>query len=166
MKEISRSSQRHRAEPATNDETALPNSFIPAVKPRSISFYAWLGAALFAFIETFSLLSPILLSLILILLISLAVNPLISRMRALTGRRKVATGIVAAAFVLVIGLTAWAFIGPFKTATVKIAAKMPSYLEHLQNPLMKTAPQIVQPQAKATTGIQPTAAAAGGQEAM
>jgi predicted PurR-regulated permease PerM len=86
-------------------------------------------------------------------------------MRALTGGRKVATGLVAAAFVLVIGLTGWAFIGPLKTAAVKIAAKMPSYLERLQNPLMKTAPQVVQPQAKATTGIQPIAAAAGGQEA-
>jgi len=148
-----------------NDENALPNSFKSEVKPRSLSFYVLLGGALFAFIETFSLLSPILLSLILILLISLAVNPLISRMRALTGGRKVATGLVAAAFVLVIGLTGWAFIGPLKAATVKIVAKMPSYLEHLQNPLMKMAPQIVQPQAKATTGIQPTAAAAGGQEA-
>src|SRR5580658_3803754 len=113
----------------------------------SISFNVLLGAALFVFIETFSLLSPILLSLILILLISLAVNPLISRMRALTGGRKVATGLVAAAFVLVIGLTGWAFIGPLKAATEKIAAKMPSYLERLQNPLMKTAPQVVQPQA-------------------
>ena len=165
MKEISGSSQHHRAEPATNDENALPYSFKPTVKPCSISFYVLLAAALFAFIETFSLLSPILLSLILILLISLAVNPLISQMRALTGGRKVATGLVAAAFVLVIGLTGWAFIGPLKTAAVKIAAKMPSYLERLQNPLMKTAPQVVQPQAKATTGIQPIAAAAGGQEA-
>ena len=58
------------------------------------------GAALFVFIEAFSLLSPILLSLLLILLISLAVNPVISRMRALTGGRKVATALVAVALVL------------------------------------------------------------------
>ena len=113
--------------PAVNGANATPTSPKAAVKPRSISFYVLLGAALFAFIETFSFLSPILLSLILILLISLAVNPLISRMRALTGGRKAATVLVAAAFVLVIGLTGWAFIGPLKIATVKIAAKMPSY---------------------------------------
>jgi len=165
MKVISRSSQNHRAQTAMNDEKELPNSPKPGVKPRSISFYVLLGAALFAFIETFSFLSPILLSLILILLISLAVNPLISRMRALTGGRKVATGLVATVFLLVLGLSGWAFIGPLKTATVKIAAKMPSYLERLQNPLMKMTPQAVQPQAKATTGIQPTVAAPAGQEA-
>jgi predicted PurR-regulated permease PerM len=165
MKVITRSPQHHRAEPAVNDENALPNSSRSEAKPRSISFYVLLGAALLVFIETFSLLSPILLSLILILLISLAINPLISRMRALTGGRKVATMLVAAAFVLVIGLTGWAFIGPLKTATVKIAAKVPGYLERLQNPLLKTAPQGAPPQAKVTDGIQPTAAAAGGPDA-
>jgi predicted PurR-regulated permease PerM len=136
------------------------------VKPRSISFYVLLGAVLFIFINTFSLLSPILLSFLLILLISLAVNPLILRMRELTGGRRVATGLVAAAFVLIIALTGWAFIGPLKTTTLKIAAKMPSYLERIQNPLLKTvAPQAVQSHAKATTGIQPATMAAGGQEA-
>jgi len=151
-----------------NDENAKPHGPKPEVKPRSISFYVLLGAALLVFIETFSLLSPILLSLLLILLISLAVNPLISRMRALTGGRKVSTVLVAAAFVLVIGLTAWAFIVPLKTAAAKIEEKLPSYLERLQNPLMKRAPQTAQrpgkPPARATPGIQPVAAAAAVQE--
>jgi predicted PurR-regulated permease PerM len=150
MKIMRHSSEQHRAEPANNSE--------PEAKPRSISFYVLLGAAAFAFIETFSLLSPILLSLILILLISLAVNPLISRMRALTGGRKVATALVAIAFLLVIGLTGWVFIGPLKTATVKIAAKIPSYLERLQSPLLKP-PPAAQPQTNAT-------AAASGQVVM
>ena len=44
MKIISRSSQHQRAEPAMNNENALPNSFKPEVKPRSISFYVLLGA--------------------------------------------------------------------------------------------------------------------------
>ena len=79
-----------------NDDKATPNDSKPEVNPRSISFYMLLGAALLVFIKTFSLLSPILLSLLLILLISLAVNPLILRMRALTGGRKVATVLVAA----------------------------------------------------------------------
>ena len=53
-------------------------------KPRSIAFYVFLGAALFAFIQSYSLLSPILLSFLLVMLISLAVNPLISWIRSLT----------------------------------------------------------------------------------
>ena len=73
----------------------MPNNTTPMVKTRSIPFYILLGAALFVFIETFSLLSPILFSLLLILLISLAVNPVISRMRAWTGGRKVSTVLVA-----------------------------------------------------------------------
>jgi predicted PurR-regulated permease PerM len=152
-----------------NEESARPNSPKPEVKPRSISFYVLLGAALFAFIETFSLLSPILLSFLLILLISLAVNPLISRMRVLTGGRKVATGLVAAAFVLVIGLTGWVAIGPLKATTAMIVARFPSYLERLQNPLMQVTPQAVHPPEKpqpgATAGIPPAAAAVGGQAA-
>ena len=98
----------------------MPNNPKPEVKPRSISFYVLLAAALFVFIQTFSLLSPILLSFLLILLISLAVNPVISRMRALTGGRKVATGLVAAALVVVIGLTGWAFFGPMKASVTKL----------------------------------------------
>ncbi len=66
----------------------MPSNRKTDVNPRSISFYVILGAALFAFIQSFSLLSPILLSLLLILLISLAVNPVISRMRALTRWKK------------------------------------------------------------------------------
>jgi len=50
------------------------------------------------FIQTFSLLSPILFSFMLILLISLAVNPVISQMRVLKGGRKGATGLIAAVF--------------------------------------------------------------------
>ncbi len=50
------------------------------------------------FIQAFSLLSPILFSFLLILLISLAVNPVISRMRVLTDGRKGATGLIAGAF--------------------------------------------------------------------
>jgi predicted PurR-regulated permease PerM len=135
------------------------------VKPHSVSFNVLLGAALFAFIESFSLLSPILFSLLLILLISMALNPLISRMRALTGGRKVATGLVAAAFVVVIGLTAWAFVGPLETSTAKIGAKLPGYWERLQKPLIKMEQQEVHTeeklQAEVTTEIAQNAKTAG-----
>ena len=70
----------------------MSNNPKPEVKHRSISFYVILATALFAFIQTFSLLSPILLSFLLILLISLAVNPVISRMRAVDGWKKRSDG--------------------------------------------------------------------------
>jgi predicted PurR-regulated permease PerM len=88
----------------------------PEVKPRSGTFYVLLAAALFVFIETFTLLSPILLSLLLILLISLAVNPVISRMRSLKGGRKGPTGLVAATLLMVLALTGWAFFEPMKSS--------------------------------------------------
>ena len=135
------------------------------VRPRPVSFYVLLAAALFVFIETFSLLSPILFSLLLILLISLAVNPVISRMRAWTGGRKVSTGLVAAALVLVIGLTGWAFVGPLKTSTAKIVERLPGYWERLQKPLIKMEQQAVQTeeklQAEVTTEVAQEKAATG-----
>ena len=53
-----------------------------------------IGVSLFAFVQTFSLLSPIYLSFLLTLLISLALNPLVNKLRALTGGRKGATVLV------------------------------------------------------------------------
>ena len=147
----------------------MPNTPKTEVKPPSISFYVLLGAALFAFIQTFSLLSPILLSFLLILLISLAVNPVISRMRALTGGRKGATGLVVAALVVVIGLTGWAFFGPMKASVTKLSEQLPGYWERLQKPLIKMEQQAVlseeKLQAEVTTEIAQTATAAGKPEA-
>jgi len=57
----------------------------PEVSRPSIALYGLLAAAGLVFITAFSLLSPILLSLLLILLISLAINPVVSRLRAWTG---------------------------------------------------------------------------------
>ena len=74
---------------------------------RPISFYVILGVALFAFIRTFSLLSPILLSFLLVLLISLAINPVISRIRALTGGRKISTGLIVAGLAAMMVLAGW-----------------------------------------------------------
>jgi predicted PurR-regulated permease PerM len=125
------------------EQNAMPNDPKPEVKSCSVCFYVLLGAALFAFIETFSLLSPILLSLLLVLLISLAVNPLISRMRALTGGRKVATVLIAAALVVVLALTSVAFFGPMKAAATKLSEQLPSYWERLQKPLIKMEKQSV-----------------------
>jgi predicted PurR-regulated permease PerM len=139
----------------------MTNDPKPAVKPLAISFYVLLAAALFVFIETFALLSPILLSFLLILLISLAVNPVISRLRAWTGGRKRATGLVALVLVAVIGLTGWAFFVPMRASVTKLSEKLPTYWERLQKPLIKIEQQAVlsekKLQAEVTTEIAQTA---------
>jgi predicted PurR-regulated permease PerM len=124
-------------------ETAMPNNPRPEVKPPGIAFYVLLAAALLIFIETFSLLSPILLSLLLILLISLAINPVISRLRAWTGGRAIATGVVVVAVVTVAGLTGWAFFGPVKASVTMLSERLPAYWERLQKPLIKMEQQAV-----------------------
>ncbi len=143
----------------------MPNQPKPEVKPRSFSFYVLLAAALFVFIEAFTLLSPILLSLLLILLVSLAVNPVISQMRAWAGGRKGATGLVAVALVVVLGLTGWAFFGPMKASVSKFSEQLPGYWERLQKPLIKMEKQAVlseeKLQAEVTTEIAAEATAAG-----
>ena len=121
----------------------MPNKCTAEPKPCSISFYIILGAALLAFIRTFSLLSPILLSLLLVLLISLAVNPLITWMRAKKGGRKIPTGLLAVGSIVIAGLTCWAFFGPMKASVVTISETLPVYWERLQKPLIKIEQQSV-----------------------
>jgi predicted PurR-regulated permease PerM len=121
----------------------MPNDLSPEERSPSISFYVILGAALYAFIQTFSLLSPILLSFLLVLLISLAVNPVIIRMRALTGGRKIPTGLVAVGMVAGIVLLGVALFGPVKTSVTNITKSLPGYWERLQKPLIKMEQQAV-----------------------
>ncbi len=127
----------------TRKETVLPAHPKAEPAPHSISFYVILGVALFAFIRTFSLLSPILLSFLLVLLVSLAVNPVISRMRALTGGRKIPTGLVVAGLAAVMVLMGWSLFGPMKDSVIKISEAVPGYWERLQKPLIKMEQQAV-----------------------
>jgi len=140
------------------------NQQAPA-KPHPVYLYIVLGASLFAFIQNFTLLSPILLSFLLIFLISLAFNPVISRMRALTGGRKGATGLMAVALILIIALTGWAFLGPLQDSVAKLSEQLPTYWERLQKPLIKMEQQSVlseeKLQAEVTTEIARTAAEEG-----
>jgi predicted PurR-regulated permease PerM len=150
-------------------EHAVPNNPKPGAKPRPVYFYVVLGAALFAFIQTFSLVSPILLSFLLILLISLAVNPVTSRMRAFTGGRRGATGLIVAALAAVIVLTGWALFGPMNDSVTKLSEQLPAYWERLQKPLIKIEQQAVlseeKLQAEVTTEIARTATEEGKPEA-
>lgn len=134
-------------------------------RPTSGYFYLILGAALFVFIRAFTLLSPILLSFLLILLISLAVNPVISRMRMLTGGRTVATGLIVAGFVLVLALMGLTAFGPMKDSATQLSQQLPRYWERLQKPLIKFEQQSVlseeKLQAEVTTEIADEKPAAG-----
>ena len=131
----------------------MPNNPKTDERPRSFLSYLMLGAALFAFIQTFSLLSPILFSFLMILLISLAVNPVISRMRALKAGRKSATGLIVSSLVVLIALTGWAFFGPMNSAITKISVRLPSYWERLQKPLIKMEQQAVLSEEKLQTEV-------------
>ncbi len=127
-----------------------------AERPSAL-FYVLLAAALLIFIKTFALLSPILLSLLLILLISLAVNPVIARMRAWTGGRKGAAALLALVVVGLMGLTGWAISVPMRDSVTKLAEQLPKYWERLQKPLIKLEQQAANSeeklQAEVTTEI-------------
>ncbi|MEO8268692.1 MAG: AI-2E family transporter [Aureliella sp.] len=109
----------------------------PASKRFSIPFLLMIGVALFAFVQTFSLLSPIYLSFLLTLLISLALNPLVNKLRALTGGRKGATVLVVFAIVTVVALSGWAFFNPLRDSVNNLSEVLPGYWERLQKPLIK-----------------------------
>jgi predicted PurR-regulated permease PerM len=96
-----------------------------------------LAGAVLAFILSFSLLSPILLSLFLVLLISLAANPVIARIRALTGGRRRATALATVTLIGVTVSTGWALAEPVKRAFASLAEELPGYWERLQKPLIK-----------------------------
>lgn len=142
---------------------------ISATERPTVLFYILLAAALLIFIQTFAVLSPILLSLLLILLISLAVNPVIARIRAWTGGRKGATALLALALVAVMALTGWAFYVPMKDSVTQLAEQLPDYLERLQKPLIKMEQQAVSSEkklhAEVTSEIAREEAGAGQSEA-
>lgn len=96
-----------------------------------------IGGILFALIRSFTILSPILFSLLLILIISLAVNPLVRRIRTFVGGRKAATALLAVALIGVLALVGWAFMVPMKSSVIKLSEKLPHYWERLQKPLIR-----------------------------
>ncbi len=108
-------------------------AFKPEQRPRSIAFYVVLAAALYIVIQAYSLLSPILLSFLLIILITLAVNPIVSRLRTWTGGRKRATGLVLAGVLALGALTIWAAAVPLKHSVTTLSERLPAYWERLQS---------------------------------
>lgn len=108
-----------------------------SARPRSFYSSIFLAAALYVFIHTFSALSPILLAFILTLLLSFAINPLILKLRHLSGGRTIATGLVVIAFLCIAALTGLAFYQPMKRSTTKFIQQLPQYWERIQRPIMK-----------------------------
>lgn len=109
----------------------------------SITFYIVLAAALYAVIGAYALLSPILLSFLLIILITLAVNPVVSRLRTWTGGRKRATGLILVGVLTLASLAVWAAFVPLKESVTTLSEKLPAYWERLQKPLIKMEQQAV-----------------------
>lgn len=105
--------------------------------PRSFTFYVVFAAALYAMIQAYSFLSPILLSFLLIILITLAVNPIISLLRTWTGGRKRATALVLVGVLTFSALAVWAAFVPMKESVTTLVEKLPAYWERLQKPLIK-----------------------------
>ncbi|MCA9112544.1 MAG: AI-2E family transporter [Planctomycetaceae bacterium] len=111
--------------------------------PRSIAFHVVLAATLYAVIQAYSLLSTILLSFLLIVLITLAVNPIVSRLRTWTGGRKRATGLILLGILTLGTLAVWAAVVPLKQSFATLSEKLPAYWERLQKPLIKMEQQAV-----------------------
>jgi predicted PurR-regulated permease PerM len=105
-------------------------------KPRNYALVFWAAGA-FVFIRSFPILSPILLSFLLIVLISLAINPVVVRWRRLGGGRTLATMALVCLFFTIAGLTAWAFYHPFKKSTAKFVDRLPDYWERIQRPIAR-----------------------------
>jgi len=120
-----------------------PHAEAPESHFRSVYLPLAIGAALFAGIQAFATLAPILLSFLLILLISLAINPLISRMRAWAGGRRGATGLVTAGSLALVVLAGWAVLGPMGASITRFSEQWPGYWARLQKPLIRMEKQAV-----------------------
>ncbi len=110
---------------------------------RSIEIPLLLIAGILALSQTFSKVAPILLSFLLTILVTLALNPIIRRLRAWTGGRKRATGLVAATVILLAALAGWAFLGPMMNSATRLVEQFPGYWERLQRPLIRMQKQAV-----------------------
>ena len=122
---------------STNMESEQPAKPRREKKSRSGAYYFVLAAVLFASIQVYSLLSPIILSLLLIILITLAVNPVVSRLRSWTGGRKRATGLILVGVLAIGGLSVWASVVPLRNAVSTLSEALPEYWERIQRPLIK-----------------------------
>ncbi len=123
--------------PSMQTNPAQPVSQPPRKRKQPVAVYVILAATLYALIECYSLLSPILLSFFLIVLITLAVNPIVARLRSWAGGRKRATGLILAGLLTLGALAVWATVVPVSQAAATLSDKLPNYWERLLRPLIK-----------------------------
>src|SRR5687767_11152152 len=90
------------------------------------------GLFLFILIKAYAVLSHILISFLLIMLISLAVNPIVVKWRSWSGGRTLATASVVAIFLVVLALAGYAFYRPVKKSVASFAENLPNYWERIQ----------------------------------
>src|SRR6188768_1617781 len=74
----------------------------------------FLGAALYVLISSFELIAPILLSFLLVLLLTLALNPVVVTLRRWMGGRTRATFVIVTIFLVLAGVAGWAFYNPIQ----------------------------------------------------
>ena len=108
-----------------------------ARRPRSFYGPVLLAAALYAGILAYEAISTIALSFVLILLISLALNPFIVKLRQVFGNRSAGVAVVVVAFLILVALAALAFSGPLKASGVRVIDQLSAYWERIQEPLAK-----------------------------
>jgi predicted PurR-regulated permease PerM len=113
-----------------------------SIKARSIYPAIFLVAGIYVVIANFELLSPILLSFFLIILAALALNPIVVGLRKFVSRREVATAVMALAFLVFLGIAAWAFYSPLKRSVGKFVDNIPSYWRNIEAPIQKFERQI------------------------
>jgi len=118
-------------------EIILTDTVAPNSKRLSVPSYILIAVGLLVFVQTFSMLASIYLSFLLTLLISLALNPLVNKLRTFWGGRKGATALVVFVTLSVFALSGWAFYSPLKDSVANLSNVLPMYWERLQKPLIK-----------------------------
>ncbi len=94
-------------------------------------------AFLYIFIHSYQVISPILLAFLLVILGTLALNPIVASMRRTMGGRSAATGIVVLIFLVIAVFTGWAAYRPVKKSAGQFIERLPQYWERIQKPLLK-----------------------------
>ena len=108
-----------------------------ARRRRSLYGPVLLAAGLYACILAYEIISTILLSFLLILLISLAANPIVLRLRQKSGTRGFGVAVIVAAFLIVAGMAAVAFSAPLKNSGAKFVHQFSGYWHRVQQPFAR-----------------------------
>src|SRR5687767_11876375 len=113
----------------------MPQKFSRSGTPW-IPLLVW-GTLIYIFIRTYSVTSHIIISFLLIMLLTLALNPVVIWLRRMIGTRTLATGVVVLLFLIVAGLTGYAFYRPVKSSVKTFVERLPDYWERIQKPLVR-----------------------------